>query len=404
MPQLQMKGLEVLEWATDNDILVIGVGHDPMVIPSLITKLKNSTGVVKKFNFLPPIPVVQPRPKCNKTGCSLQEYVEYVLIGYGSQHKPRVPTYLLVRKAYPVTRLRPHYCPMCVKPGQPSGITADGCDTATCEVHTWARGRFTSRLPGNPPRKQREVKVKNDIDDLMGTIDNASDDSDDGSGEEPEGNEVDEVEEEEEEEEDGEGGIPKGIPAPTESGRYWLPGWRGGWAVETWTKLLESLAPRVVVLCGSVHLQPGLLYSVLSYNDTRFGLGVCELIGFYPRGCASHDVDVRARATHLEQGHIADHMLERVSSYYAALRLLQRQTAQRNNLGSNTSTEDEKIGWPLVKRKMPWQPLHPAPKQLMAKLHQLLVGVLEVWVMGWGAAFQPASSSLFLATLALRAP
>jgi len=54
VPQLQMKGLEVLEWATDNDILVIGVGHDPMVIPSLIAKLKNSTGVVKKFNFLPP--------------------------------------------------------------------------------------------------------------------------------------------------------------------------------------------------------------------------------------------------------------------------------------------------------------------------------------------------------------
>ena len=115
-------------------------------------------------------------------------------------------------------------------------------------------------------------------------------------------------------------------------------------------------------------------------------------------------VDARARAKHLEQGHIADHMLERVSSHYADLRLLQHQTAQRNNLGSNTSTEDEKIGWPLVKRKMPWQPLHPAPKQLMAKLHQLLVGVLEVWVMGWGAAFQPASSSLFLATLALRAP
>ena len=147
------------------------------------------------------------------------------------------------------------------------------------------------------------------------------------------GNEVDEVEEEEEE--DGEGGI----PATTEGGRWWLPGWRWGWAVETWTKLLESLAPSLVALCGSVHLQPGLLYSVLSYNDTRFGLGVCELIGFYPRGCASHDVDVRARAKHLEQGHIADHMLERVSSHYAE---------------------------PLVKRKRPWQPLHPAPKQLKA--------------------------------------
>ena len=88
-------------------------------------------------------------------------------------------------------------------------------------------------------------------------------------------------------------------------------------------------------------------------------------------------VDARARAKHLEQGHIADHMLERVSSHYAE---------------------------PLVKRKRPWQPLQPAPKQLKAYLHQLLVGVLEVWVMGWGAALQPASSSLFLATLALRAP
>ena len=54
VPQLQMKGLEVLEWATENDILVIGVGHDPMVIPNLVAKLKSSTGVVRKFNWLPP--------------------------------------------------------------------------------------------------------------------------------------------------------------------------------------------------------------------------------------------------------------------------------------------------------------------------------------------------------------
>ena len=72
---------------------------------------------------------------------------------------------------------------------EPSGIIADGCDEV-CEIHTWARGRFTSRLPGNPPRKQREVNVNSDIDDLMGTIVNASDDSDDGSGEELEGNAV----------------------------------------------------------------------------------------------------------------------------------------------------------------------------------------------------------------------
>ena len=242
-----------------------------------------------------------------------------------------------------MTRLRPKHCPKCIRGGQPSGIIADASDEV-CEIHTWAQGRFTSRLPGDPPRKQREATQKNDIDDLMGNTVDASEESDDGSGEEPEGNEVDEVEEEEEE--DGEGGI----PATTEGGRWWLPGWRWGWAVETWTKLLDSLNPSLVVLCGSVHLQPGLLMSVLSYNVTRFGVGVCELIWFYPRHCASQDVAARPRAKHLEQGHMADHMLERVSSHYADLRLLQHQTAQRNNLGSNTSAEDEKIGWPLVKR------------------------------------------------------
>ena len=64
-----------------------------------------------------------------------------------------------VRRAFPMARLRPKHCPTCIKWGQPSGIIADGCDEV-CEIHTWAQGRFTSRSPGNPPRKQREAKQK----------------------------------------------------------------------------------------------------------------------------------------------------------------------------------------------------------------------------------------------------
>ena len=43
VPLLQMQGLEVLHWATEKDTLVIGVGHDPVVIPDLLAKLKSAT-------------------------------------------------------------------------------------------------------------------------------------------------------------------------------------------------------------------------------------------------------------------------------------------------------------------------------------------------------------------------
>ena len=115
-------------------------------------------------------------------------------------------------------------------------------------------------------------------------------------------------------------------------------------------------------------------------------------------------VDARARAKHLEQGHIADHMLERVSSYYAALRLLQRQTAQRNNLGSNTSAEDGKNRMAPGEEEKALAAGSPSAKAADGKFAPAVGGSAETWVMGWGAAFQPASSSLFLATLALRAP
>ena len=66
----------------------------------------------------------------------------------------------------------------------------------------------------------------------------------------------------------------------TDNGKAWLGSWCWGWAPETWTAFLEALAPSLVVCCGSVHLQPGLLMSLLSYNDARLGLKSCELIAF----------------------------------------------------------------------------------------------------------------------------
>ena len=80
--------------------------------------------------------------------------------------------------------------------------------------------------------------------------------------------------------------------------------------------------------------------SVLSYNEARVGLDRCELIAFYPRDCASQDVDSRPRAKHLEQGHIADHVLERVSSAYADFRLTAHRTARTRHLRRAESAEE----------------------------------------------------------------
>ena len=197
----------------------------------------------------------------------------------------------------------------------------------------------------NPPRKQKK-KVEaqgedRDLADLMGEEgDAAAAASDDGSGDGGLGAQDNEDEESEEE----------NTPAVTNNGKAWLGAWRWGWPPETWSAFLEALAPSLVVLCGSVHLQPGLLMSVLSYNDARFGLARCELFAFYPRDCASRDEDARPREKHIEQGHIADHVLERVSSVYADFRLAAHRATRKRHLSRVESREDASFG--AVKRQV----------------------------------------------------
>ena len=156
VPVLQMQGLEILDWVTMRDILVVGVGHDPTIVPILLTKLRNWTDNIKAFNWQPLIPIVQPK---QKKGSALRaalagSYLEYVLVGCGPDHNPSVPAFLQVRRGFPGVRLRPVHCPKSVMGGQPSGSLADGCDEV-CDIHTWARSRFTSPLLGNPPKNRR---------------------------------------------------------------------------------------------------------------------------------------------------------------------------------------------------------------------------------------------------------
>ena len=338
-PVLQMQGLEILDWVTAKDMILVGVGHDPTVVTVLVTKLKAQAENIKLFQWLPLIPIVQPK-KTNSAAAG--SYLEYMLIGFGPDYKsspngPNPPAFLQMRRGFPSLRLRPAHCSKCVAGTQLSGRSAESCDTM-CDVHTWARSRFTSCLPGNPPKRQKKVREagdNGDLADLMGEADDSA--SDDGSGD---GGVIGDAGDSEHSEEEG-------MPLVQHHGngkrKPWLNAWRWGWPSETWTAFLESLSPKLVVLCGSMHLQPGLLMSILSYNDARFGLDRCEIIAFYPRDCASQDVDARPRAKHVEQGHIADHVLERVSSAYADFRLTAHRAARKRQLARAGSAEGESL-------------------------------------------------------------
>eukprot|EP00974_Lingulodinium_polyedra_P098611 9557549-Lingulodinium_polyedra.AAC.1 len=68
-----MQGLEILDWVTTQDIVVIGVGHAPTVVAVLSTRLRALAENAKVFHWQPLIPIV--RPKCG-TGFAPGKYVE----------------------------------------------------------------------------------------------------------------------------------------------------------------------------------------------------------------------------------------------------------------------------------------------------------------------------------------
>ena len=140
--------------------------------------MKSHAENLRRFQWQPLIPIVQPKRKSKNV---LGSYVEYLLIGCGPKCNPSAPAFLQVRRGFPSLRLRPVHCPKCVTGSQPSGRLADGCDEM-CDIHTWARSRFTCCLPGNPRKRRKTIKEDDnkEIADLMGEEDDST--SDDGSG------------------------------------------------------------------------------------------------------------------------------------------------------------------------------------------------------------------------------
>ena len=105
--------------------------------------------------------------------------------------------------------------------------------------------------------------------------------------------------------------------------------------------VLAAHAPTLAVLCGSLHGQPVLLMSVLSYNEERYGLDRCSMLAFYPRNGAFKEEGIKPKRKALEQAHMADHVLAQVSSVYSDFRLVASKAVRKRHLFRTCSKEVE---------------------------------------------------------------
>ena len=101
--------------------------------------------------------------------------------------------------------------------------------------------------------------------------------------------------------------------------------------------------------------------AVLSYNDARFGEGRCQIIVCYPRDCAAKEDGVQACQKHLKQGHMANHVLARVSPVYAEPRRVADRMARKRQLARDGSASEGAAKKPLLQSLLRLlRQLHPA--------------------------------------------
>ena len=81
--------------------------------------------------------------------------------------------------------------------------------------------------------------------------------------------------------------------------------------------------------------------ALLSYNEERYRLDRCNMIGFYPRNGAVKEEGVRPKHKAIEQAHMADHVLTTVSTMYADFRLAASRAVRKRHLFRVPSREVE---------------------------------------------------------------
>ena len=182
-----------------------------------------------------------------------------------------------------------------------------------CTVCRDIQSRFVTPMPRRSKQDKRKPQ-----DDLLGGVDEASaaESGDDATTVSSDaGHEDDEAQAQAEPEQ-----RPARISASTT--HMTVRPARQGMPASTWLQVLKAMQPSKVVLAGTVTFQAGLLYAILQYNDSVFGLQQCPLVGF----CAQQPpcpTAVEWTKKHVKQwqtNHLCLHSVERSLAAYASRR------------------------------------------------------------------------------------
>ena len=323
-----MKGpaFGVLEFFNETCAVIVGLGHDPEQKTAARSRLEQINESFKKAKW-EMFPVLQQLRSLS--------YVEYFLVGYGEAHpassQSQLPKWLgagelaVERAARIVT---------CEKQRGGAAIEQEKGDTGhvvLCRTCSDIQSRYVMAMP----RRAKQARRAKQDDDLLGGGDEASaaESGDEASTVSSDADPVSGSETEAEAEREGKKAAAQ-LAASTTPAKI-RPA-RQGMPASLWLKLLNVMQPSKVVIAGTVTFQAGLLFAILQYNDTVFGLRQCPLVGF----CAQEPLTSKAwTKKHVKQWqarHLCLHTIERSLAAYAGSRYANSVSNRRAAVGGGT--------------------------------------------------------------------
>ena len=259
----------VLEFFNDTCTIIVGLGHDPEQKTAARSRLEQINANFKKVKW-DMFPVFQKLHSFS--------YVEYFLVGCGpafpASSQSQIPKWLGPGALAVESTAR---IVACEKQRSGAAIEQERGDTGhvvMCRVCSDFQSRFVTAMPRRAKQARREKQ-----DNLLGKKDEASaaesgdEASTISSDADPPSSSEAEAEPEQEK---------KAVAAQLSASTTPLkirPA-RQGMPASLWLQMLNVMQPSKVVLAGTVTFQAGLLYAILQYNDTIFGLQQCPLVGF----------------------------------------------------------------------------------------------------------------------------
>ena len=255
----------VLEFFNDTCAVIIGLGHDPEQKSAARSRLEQINANFKKAKW-DMFPVFQKLRTLS--------YVEYFLVGcgaaYSASSQSQIPKWLGPGALAVESTAR---IVTCEKQRGGSAIAQEREDTGhvvLCKTCCDIQSRFVTAMP----RRAKAQRAKQD--DLLGGDEaSAAESGDEASTVSSDADQVSGSEAEAEREEKKATAKLSASISPMK-----IRPARQGMPASLWLQMLNVMQPSKVVLAGTVTFQAGLLYAILQYNDTVFGLRQCPLVGF----------------------------------------------------------------------------------------------------------------------------